>query len=289
MRKIDYRILIFLLFAIITLMFPLSKLTIFDQVKLFRQSEQDYLYQENESHIFSQRCYTAMARVPVLPQKQLKVLVWNIHKGQDQGWQQALTFFSKSTDLVLLQEATNQQRLPYLFSQIYPTQLFASAFAYKDILSGVAILSKSAPLSYCAGATAEPWIQIPKVGLAATYPLANGQKLLVVNLHLVNFEWIPTNYKKQLSEAMELIAAHQGPIILAGDFNSWSKERLGLLLRLAKHYHLKEVHYKKDVRLRFNQNPLDHIFIRGLRLISSTTKLTKASDHNPLLITVEVE
>ncbi|AWX13738.1 hypothetical protein CEP49_03810 [Mergibacter septicus] len=289
MRKITYSILILLLFATITFMFPLSKLTIFDEIQFLHKNEPQYIYHEKEQTAFSSRCYTTNAQIPPFTRKQIKFLVWNIHKGQDKGWQQALKQYSHNADFILLQEATNQQNLPFLFSKMYPTQLFASAFSYKNTLSGVAILSTVAPYYYCAGSAVEPWIQIPKVGLAAAYPLINNQSLLVINLHLVNFEWIPTNYRKQLEETMKLITEHQGPIILAGDFNSWNKERLTLLTRLAKHYNLEEVKYKKDMRLKFNNNPLDHIFIRGVNVISATTELTQASDHNPLFITIEIK
>ena len=150
------------------------------------------------------------------------------------------------------------------------------------------ILSKFSPHFYCAGAEVEPWIRIPKVGEAMTFPLANGQALLVVNVHLINFEINLDAYHQQLSRLMSLVNRHHGPIVLAGDFNSWNGYRLALIRELAKQYDLQEVNFSEDHRLRFLDYPLDHVFLRGLSVTSATTRPTEASDHAPLLVEVDV-
>lgn len=234
-------------------------------------------------------CYHAEQQTEVLNQSEFQLLVWNIHKGQDAGWQDTLHTLSHNADLLLLQEISSQQHLETLLEKHFPYFVYAVSFAYHNTFSGVGTLAKFAPQTYCASATKEPWIKLPKVGVATTYPLLNGKSLLVVNLHLVNFEWNPTNYQQQLTEAFNLIATHQGPIILAGDFNTWNKRRLRLVEELANKHHFRPVSFSPDVRLHFMNNPLDHIFVKGLSVLDATTLETESSDHNPLLIKLKLD
>ncbi|MGV6988989.1 endonuclease/exonuclease/phosphatase family protein [Testudinibacter sp. P80/BLE/0925] len=218
-----------------------------------------------------------------------KMLVWNLHKGEDEGWQQRLSAYADKADFVLLQEASQQNQIDRLLSQKKWFGIHAGTFAYRENMSGVMLLSTFAPQRYCVGSEAEPWIRIPKIAEAATYPLNADRTLLVINLHLVNFEWNPLNYSRQLRGLFHLVSQHQGPIILAGDFNSWSERRLNLIQQLARQYGLNEVRFSPDERMRFLGNPLDHIFVRGIRLFNSWTEQTAASDHNPLFIEFGLE
>ena len=219
----------------------------------------------------------------------LRILVWNIHKGKDNGWQQVLKTFTPDTDLWLLQEVTDKQNLATDFSAEFPTALYTAAFAYLNERSGVKILARDMPDLYCASMEQEPWIIIPKVASAVRFFRENAQPLLVINVHLVNFELNPTNYRKQITTMMELISRHQGPIILAGDFNTWNSGRLALIDQLAQQAGLQEVRFTPDQRMRFLDNPLDHIFVRGFKINRALTMETDASDHNPLWVELEFD
>ena len=234
-------------------------------------------------------CSQSSVTVPPLSQTRFRLLVWNLHKGKDAGWQHALEQFVKDTDFLFLQEVTNKQQLATQFSAQFPTALYTSAFDYLGEQSGVKLLAKATPDLFCAAMEKEPWILIPKVANALKFPLDNHRSLLIINLHLVNFELNPTNYRKQIEKMLELIAPHQGPIILAGDFNTWNQERLALIRQLTQQVGLQEVQYQPDVRLRFLNNPLDHVFVRGFQVIQATTLPTESSDHNPLLVELELE
>lgn len=233
-------------------------------------------------------CYQAEQPLPEITQKTFRLLVWNLHKGQDAGWQQALNRLSQGRDLLLLQEVLNTQELAAQYSSRFSTALYASAFAYLQQQSGVEILSQFAPHFYCAGAKSEPWIRIPKVGAAMSVPLAHGQALLLVNVHLINFEMYPTAYEEQLRTLMQLVAQHQGPLVLSGDFNSWRGYRMAIIRKLITEFGLAEVSFAQDHRLRFLGNPLDHVFVRGLNVLNATTEPTESSDHAPLLLEVEL-
>ena len=233
-------------------------------------------------------CYQAEQPLPEITQKTFRLLVWNLHKGQDPGWQQALNRLSQGRDLLLLQEVLNTQELATQYSSPFSTALYASAFAYLQQQSGVEILSQFAPHFYCAGAKSEPWIRIPKVGAAMSLPLSNGQALLLVNVHLINFEINPTTYEEQLRTLTQLVSQHQGPLVLSGDFNSWNGYRAQIIRKVINEFGLEEVSFEQDHRLRFLGNPLDHVFVRGLNVLNATTEPTESSDHAPLLLEVEL-
>ena len=233
-------------------------------------------------------CYQADQAPREITQKTFRLLVWNLHKGQDAGWQQALNRLAQGRDLLLLQEVLNTQELATQYSSRFPTALYASAFAYLQQQSGVEILSQFAPHFYCAGSKSEPWIRIPKVGAAMSLPLPHGQALLLVNVHLINFEINPTSYEEQLRTLMQLVSQHQGPLVLSGDFNSWNGYRAQIIRKVINEFGLEEVSFAQDHRLRFLGNPLDHVFVRGLNVLHATTEPTESSDHAPLLLDVEL-
>lgn len=234
-------------------------------------------------------CYdrTLLPPIAMTNQVRYKAIVWNIHKGKDRGWQQQLRQYSQNADFVLLQEATQHNQIPQVLSASQGFGIHAGTFAYGGNMSGVMLLSTFIPQRYCVGSEAEPWIRIPKIAEAAFYRLAE-HTLLVINLHLVNFEWNTQHYGTQLRELFRMVNQHQGPIILAGDFNSWNKSRLMLLQQLVEHHKLTEVRFTPDERMRFMGNPLDHVFTKQLHILKSWTEKTDASDHNPLFLEFEV-
>lgn len=287
-RKYAFKFIAFLVFLIAAIAgYLVYSLTIFSPVNIHFSTTPNLTYHpiKKQDELM---CYQAEQPLPEITQKTFRLLVWNLHKGQDAGWQQALNRLAQGRDLLLLQEVLNTQELATQYSSRFPTALYASAFAYLQQQSGVEILSQFAPHFYCAGAKSEPWIRIPKVGAAMSLPLSNGQALLLVNVHLINFEINPTTYEEQLRTLMQLVSQHQGPLVLSGDFNSWSGYRMAIIRKLITEFGLAEVSFAQDHRLRFLGNPLDHVFVRGLNVLNATTEPTESSDHAPLLLEVEL-
>ena len=287
-RKHAFKFLAFLIFLIAAITgYLFYSLTIFSPVNIHFSTTPNLTYHpiKKQDELI---CYQAEQPLPEITQKTFRLLIWNLHKGQDAGWQQALNRLSQGRDLLLLQEVLNTQELAEQYSSRFPTALYASAFAYLQQQSGVEILSQFAPRFYCAGAKSEPWIRIPKVGAAMSLPLPNGQALLLVNVHLINFEMYPTAYEEQLRTLMQLVAQHQGPLVLSGDFNSWNGYRAQIIRKVINEFGLEEVSFEQDHRLRFLGNPLDHVFVRGLNVLHATTEPTESSDHAPLLLDVEL-
>jgi endoribonuclease L-PSP len=287
-KKHAFKFIAFLVFLIAAITgYLFYSLTIFSPVNIHFSTTPNLTYHpiKKQDELM---CYQVEQPLPEITQKTFRLLVWNLHKGQDAGWQQALNRLSQGRDLLLLQEVLNTQELAEQYSSRFPTALYASAFAYLQKQSGVEILSQFAPRFYCAGAKSEPWIRIPKVGAAMSLPLPNGQALLLVNVHLINFEMYPTAYEEQLRTLMQLVAQHQGPLVLSGDFNSWNGYRAQIIRKVINEFGLEEVSFEQDHRLRFLGNPLDHVFVRGLNVLHATTEPTESSDHAPLLLDVEL-
>ncbi len=213
----------------------------------------------------------------------LNVSVWNIYKQKRKNWKPVLKRLSHSSQLVLLQEAGLTTEMVDFITSHSLNVAMAKAFKLFGTSLGVMNLSTTSASSACAFHATEPLIRFAKSALVTHYPLSNGETLLVVNLHGINFDWKLTRYTEQF-EALSLeLGAHTGPIILAGDFNTWRKDRLNLISEFAKRFGLSEAEYHLDERQRFFGLALDHLYYRGLDFHHAESKVTDASDHNPII------
>ena len=283
MKRIYRFLAIGLVLVVLGVGYFLTNLTIFDRtlIQLNTSQKTSYIPFENKLNM---QCDKADDLVPKLAASRFHLITWNVHKGQDTGWQEDLARLSKQADFVLLQEATQHQNL-----STFSTALFVSSFSFKDLLSGVKTFTQTQPEWYCGGGVAEPLIQIPKVASVMSFPLEKGNSLLIINVHLINFEWGISAYQAQLEQLFSLIENHQGPIIMAGDFNAWNEERLNLVNNLIKKYRLDSVALSQDERVRFLGYPLDYIFTRDVKVVRATSEVVTSSDHNPLLMEFELE
>ena len=283
MKQINRFLKIGLVLAILGAGYFFTSLTIFDRTLIQLNTSQKLSYIPFENKL-NMQCDKADNLVPKLAFSRFHLITWNVHKGQDTGWQEDLERLSKRADFVLLQEATQHQNL-----NTFSTALFVSSFSFKDLLSGVKTFTKTQPEWYCGGGVAEPLIQIPKVASVMSFPLEKGDSLLLINVHLINFEWGISAYQTQLEQLFSFIENHQGPIIMSGDFNAWNERRLNLVNNLIQKYGLDSVALTQDERVRFLGYPLDYIFTRGVKVVSATSEVVTSSDHNPLLMEFELE
>lgn len=242
-------------------------------------------YQPAAAAAVMQGCGSESDQGQYLNADSLKVLVWNIYKQQRSDWLQALSEFAHGSQLVLLQEAQASPELLRYATHRYPAVAQVAAFSIREQMAGVMTLSSADAEYYCPLREWEPWLQLPKSSLVSVYALNNGESLMVVNVHAVNFTMGVQAYRQQLHQVMAQIALHQGPVILAGDFNSWSTTRLALLRHMAASVGLHEVPFAQDQRKQAFGYPLDHVFYRGLKIEEAAVLNTDASDHNPLAVT----
>ena len=224
-------------------------------------------------------------RLPVsqLSADSFSVLSWNIHKGSDDGFHTDFIRHVNGIDILLLQEAALSSEFESWLGGDFQKWLLAVAFERQGTKIGIMAASKASPLSYCAFQEPEPYIVVPKMMLISTYPLSGSfERLLVVNVHMVNFTITSEVVRKQLRVIGEIIQAHEGPVIVAGDFNTWNNDRQTVVDEAMQKLLLEPVGFEPDHRTRFMSRAVDGIYYRGLDVLGSSTHVVESSDHNPL-------
>ncbi|MCX8959218.1 endonuclease/exonuclease/phosphatase family protein [Erwinia psidii] len=221
---------------------------------------------------------------PLTMKSSLRVLVWNIFKQQRADWLSVLQNFGKDAQLVLLQEAQTTPELVRFATTHYLAADQVPAFVLPQHPSGVMTLAAAHPVYCCPLREREPLLRLAKSALVTAYPLPDGLMLMVVNIHAVNFSLGIDVYSKQLGPIGEQILHHRGPVIMAGDFNAWSRQRINALYAFARDMGLEEVLFSDDQRRKAFGRPLDFVFYRDMSVTQSSVLVTRASDHNPLLV-----
>ncbi len=231
-------------------------------------------------------CFENDLAKPLDSNGHLNLLVWNIYKQNKLNWRESLVQYSTNTQLALLQEVSMSKEFKDYINHANWFGSHADAFKSFDITTGVLNLSTESPALACAYIEAEPWLRLPKSGIYARYPLSDNRILAVVNLHSVNFTYGTQEYTQQLAKLATELKEHDGPIIFAGDLNSWSAARLTAIKEALQDLSLTAVTFSPDNRTQFVTGlALDHVFYRGLTLVEASSPVSDASDHNPLLIT----
>jgi endonuclease/exonuclease/phosphatase (EEP) superfamily protein YafD len=220
----------------------------------------------------------------------IDLLVWNIYKGQLDGWLQDLDVLSRGRDLLLLQEVKLDGEIRGMLAETVFYWQHATAFRYLKMKTGVMTASVAAPVFHCMYRISEPLIRIPKAVLVTRYALTNRQhELLVINVHGINFELNDNGFRTQINAMRQLLDKHDGPAIMAGDFNTWSQGRIDNVLELAQATGLRQLHIDSDNRSRSFGNVIDLIFYRGLRPLHASSIPVGTSDHNPLVASFSLD
>lgn len=227
---------------------------------------------------------------PGLDPGRISILNWNIFKGRRDNWATDLRRFSTGRDIITLQEAHLDQELRSLIQQNFPDWVMNLAFYLDDMPAGVLTASKVRPLYSCGQRATEPLIRTPKTSLVTLYPVAGmHQKLLVANIHGVNFSLGLKAYRHQIEALHDIVSHHDGPVVLAGDFNTWNEARLDILLNMTRRLSLNAIDYAAHNRTRLYGFPLDHVFYRGLVPVEHGTHDVISSDHNPIHVIFRIE
>lgn len=222
--------------------------------------------------------------LPALDPRLITLVNWNVQKGGHGEWGDQLGALSAGADVLTLQEApiANAGWRGHDPNRFHA---FAPGFETRRTSTGVLTISDTAPLVQCNLQAREPWLRTPKATLVTEYALAGrDENLLVVNMHVVNFSMGLAAFQSQLADASDIVAQHRGPVILTGDFNTWRQARLDLLAAIIDTHGLEAVDFSNDTRKRFLGKPLDHVYVRGLGVLSATTYETDTSDHNPMQV-----
>lgn len=228
----------------------------------------------------------------------IKILNWNIAKNNNHDtW--ASDFIQildeHRPDLIFLQEVRLDTDKQYILLLEEMGWNFAPNFIdnHHGAYAGILTASKVKHLTRQSIITQhyEPLTKTPKVSLITEYPFENSnQNLLVINTHIINFVELQ-KFQSQLEQVERVIAKHQGPIIMAGDFNTWSQGRAKRLNAMARRLNLINVSFLPNSRHKIKRflysPPLDHIFYRGLNEKKGSAKVLDqvySSDHKPMIV-----
>lgn len=214
----------------------------------------------------------------------IELLSWNVKKGSRMAFPEDLSDLSAGKDIVALQEAvlgpSREQALDAL-----PHRAYSEGYASRMRFTGVATFAAVEPLGECRFSVIEPWLKTPKATSITEFPIiGRADTLVVVNVHAINFSLGQARFQQQLQQIERVLDDHDGPIILSGDLNTWSRKRMQTVDALASRLGLIPVGLQEDLRTTFNGLPLDHVFVRGLAVESSETVLVSSSDHNPISV-----
>jgi endonuclease/exonuclease/phosphatase (EEP) superfamily protein YafD len=217
------------------------------------------------------------------------VLSWNIQKSSNTGWERDLGSLAMQADLVFIQEAALQASIPEMLVGT-PATAFAPGYRTASLDTGVLTLSSVAPSAHCRFTAIEPWLGTPKASSITEHPLAGrSDRLLAVNLHAVNFALGLADFEEQFAAVGEVLEAHEGPAIIAGDLNTWSQSRQRSVDQFMADFGLRPVQFDPDLRTTTFGLALDHIYVRGLAATAATVIPVDSSDHNALQVQLALD
>jgi endonuclease/exonuclease/phosphatase (EEP) superfamily protein YafD len=233
----------------------------------------------------------------------VRVLVWNVYKASLPGWWLDFERLAAAHDLFLLQEgsweADAQAQHRALGVDWWMGVTFVSPWSEGDPATGT-IVGGRAPVH---GATSrhsrylEPVLGTPKSHSFGRFELAGrDEELLALSIHAINFRLGLTAFGDHVRLALRDVAGHAGPVIVAGDFNTWSQERTGYLFETMTRLGFRSVYPRSaesapsDGRTAVGDCYLDHAFIRGLEVVGEPRVLraVDTSDHEALSFVVRV-
>lgn len=220
-----------------------------------------------------------------LPSDKIRLFVWNIHKGEDQRLPQDFGDLSFGADLALFQEGVSTPSFvaPLIAANTEFEWTLAKSFQMFDFsFTGVATAYRVKPLGeeVIVSNVTEPVTETPKTILLSVFSIAGTyDTLLVANVHGINFVGLES-YKIQMRQLADKLRDHQGPMIVAGDFNTWDPARLDYLKKLFAPLGLSRVNTPIAGML-----DLDHVFVRGMKaaFVFDLTHID-SSDHAPLMV-----
>jgi endonuclease/exonuclease/phosphatase (EEP) superfamily protein YafD len=261
----------------------------------------DYVVPEEFTPAQNKETYSKKSLNP----EKIDILIWNIFKSDKESFLLDFMDLSYGKDILMLQEVTTKTDYDYVqkarsneYGSVFGTSFFidnGEDVEKGEIMSasGTAILSKVAPNVFGAirSKVFEPISSTPKVVTYGTYPLKGmSENLLLINIHGLNVA-DDEHFVEQINECIELLKKHKGPALFGGDFNSRNEFRINYLLKAMQNEGFRSVNFEDDNRMLslWDEEILDHIFIRGLIALESAAPATLGSDHAPMIVSIKVQ
>lgn len=218
------------------------------------------------------------------PRSPLLVVSWNIHKNARPDWNRDLSRFLAAGGIVLLQESLLDPAMRDTLDATRTRWVQAEAWSAPSGPTGALVAAPIAPIDYCVLRAPETPGVPPKSTVVAWFRIAGrADTLAVASVHSVNFSPALGGYRRQLEALARTLAAHRGPIVVGGDFNTWSPVRADALDEILGRIGLAAVVPDRDRRSRFLGLPADHLYVRGMVAIESGVARVDSSDHAPIV------
>ncbi len=221
----------------------------------------------------------------------LRVTIWNIFKGcGGEHFYNDLRLLCFESDLLLLQEALLSHRSMEELSLDGFLGVHGASYERADKLrDGVMTLARMRPGEVPKRVLCkypEPVLKTPKAALVTEYPLHDGRNLTVVNLHATLIRTI-RRAREELEHLIEHLEIGDGPLIFAGDFNTFTPRYFQAVAHTLEKLDLSYVEIPNDPRKGINH--LDQLFVRGMTVeaIEIDTRI-RSSDHFPIRATVRI-
>ncbi len=214
----------------------------------------------------------------------VRLLNWNIKKGEGGApFTADLQALAQGRNLVTLQEGYESPLVNASLQSLPGLSFYmAGAFVYRGIMTGVITGAASEPArsEFRRSPSFEPVLNSPKMTSLSYYKMSEGKELLVANLHGLNFVGVD-KFEAQVKDVAEALAAHKGPLIFMGDFNTWNTARMQVLEATVKSLGLETVNFTRPA----GDKGLDHVFFKGCTVEKAEMPGTvKSSDHFPQLV-----
>jgi endonuclease/exonuclease/phosphatase (EEP) superfamily protein YafD len=233
------------------------------------------------------------AELPAFAPDNIRVAVWNLCKGAGgMLFEHDYRSLCYRSDLILTQEALLSRRSLRMFCERGFQTIHAASYKRRDGLrDGVMTVSRVAPAGPSMRVVCkypEPIFRTPKVALIKTFKIAGSEDpLLVINIHATLVR-LKAAAMEEMEHLLSHLPEHRGPIILAGDFNTFTPGYLRAVTLVLERLGLRYVHIPDDPRPR--TQALDQVFCRGLDVHSAMIDTTiRNSDHFPILLTLSLQ
>jgi endonuclease/exonuclease/phosphatase (EEP) superfamily protein YafD len=217
---------------------------------------------------------------------EITLVTWNAHKLEDKNLIPDLKRLSESSDIIFIQEAMHSTKLQNTFSSLFPFSFsfhksFCTSNKQATGVMSAARFELQNSLTIVSPDT-EPLTFTPKVS-SYSQLMINNQIVHLINTHALNFN-TGSSFERQMDQLAGFISQLSGPVIWAGDFNTWSPGRKNYLNKIAQSLQLEHLKPEKDPRYLI----LDHIYIRGMTALKTEVLPEKSSDHAPLRATLKL-
>lgn len=223
------------------------------------------------------------------------LLTWNVHKQTDSVFLTELADLLVSTraDIALLQEAAIDVDSTIFAKSIGRRQWALSANLFRShphreigvaTASSITMEEATALLSF----DEEPVVGSRKPALCTRHRIA-GTTISVINLHALNFSPSTSGFRRQLVEIAERFRGLDGPAVVAGDFNTWSRNRIRIADSVMSSAGFVRLDFGEGESRKTSAfgHPLDHIYYTAGSLSVDFSTLVvhteiRSSDHFPL-------